>query len=51
MNEVSKWKKITASGISDDHSRNRINGTVTFPVLIVPDPNGYGKPLHTHYAV
>ena len=27
MNEVSKWKKITASGISDDHSRNRINGT------------------------
>lgn len=24
MNEVSKWKKITASGISDDHSRNRI---------------------------
>ena len=27
MNEVSKWKKITASGISDDHSRNWINGT------------------------
>lgn len=37
MNEVSKWKKITASGISDDHS---ITGLMALAINSVFDASG-----------